>query len=579
MSSVTPLTSNIPSLPERWASCSEGRDGARHVQTSEALALARAVKISLERNRPTADLTRTARDWGASLPSPSAVVSAVASLREAVFSLHVPAISDEQAPIDRSDGRSSGQIVLLPVAQSGQSAGQSAGESDLPADRALDREDVDDNADGGLPATEVVVPASVLKVLDRVLSEAIEGVSSSLREAALIDPLTGCANRRALREDLDRAVAGARRTGLDVAVAVIDLDGLKQINDTHGHAAGDSTLQNLADSLKAAVRDTDAVYRVGGDEFVVLIPFSGTGGAAAAMQRAKAEGAPKFSWGASSLSTLPAGSDVDKLIDMADASLYATRRNVRPITSARPRRHRTALVGAAAAAVVALGVTSAFELPSSPQQAAIGAPAPGGVNDGGGHASPDQTRIAVPPARRNSPASHKTVGTGGSGTQGVPESSQLSEIPAEQPAQLTVATVSTSKPAGSVTPPTSKPKPSSHQGSTNPGGSGGQSPGTPPLPGRRPHPPGVGKPKPGRLPWTVHPRHAGQPGPHGRGGHDHGDQQGHGGQDNAQHGNGQHGNSQKPGKDRASQDQSGIRKALRGGLRNLPKRLHLGLFT
>ena len=574
MSSVTPLTSNIPSLPERWASCSEGRDGARHVQTSEALALARAVEISLERNRPTADLTRTARDWGARLPSPSAVVSAVASLREAVFSLHVPALPDEQAPIDHSDGRSSGQIVLLPVGE----ADRPADESDLPADRALDQED-GDNADGGLPATEIVVPASVLKVLDRVLSEAIEGVSSSLREAALIDPLTGCANRRALREDLDRAVAGARRTGLDVAVAVIDLDGLKQINDTHGHAAGDSTLQNLADSLKAAVRDTDAVYRVGGDEFVVLIPFSGTGGAAAAMQRAKAEGAPKFSWGASSLSTLPAGSDIDKLIDMADASLYATRRNVRPITSARPRRHRTALVGAAAAAVVALGVTSAFELPSSPQQAAIGAPAPSGVNDGGGHASRDQTHTAVPPARRSNPAaSQKTVGTGGSGSQGVPGSSQLSEIPAEQPAQLTVATVSTSTP-GNVTTPTSKPKPSSHPGTTNHNGSGGQSPGTPPLPGRRPHPPGVGKPKPGRLPWTVHPRHDGQPGPHDRGGHDHGHQQGHGGHDNAQHGNGQHGKGQKQARDRASQDQSGIRKALREGLRNLPKHLHLGLFT
>ena len=108
---------------------------------------------------------------------------------------------------------------------------------------------------------------------------------------------------------------------------------------------------------------------------MVLIPFSGTGGAAAAMQRAKAEGAPTFSWGAASLSMLPAGSEVGQLIEMADASLYATRRNVRPISTARPRRHRTALAGAAAAAVVGLGVSSAFVLPSAIQQAAIGAPA------------------------------------------------------------------------------------------------------------------------------------------------------------------------------------------------------------
>ena len=221
------------------------------------------------------------------------------------------------------------------------------------------------------------MPASVLKVLDRVLSEAIEGVSSSLREAALIDPLTGCANRRALSEDLERAVAGARphrsrcRRGGDRPRRVEADQRHPWPRRRRLHAS-----RPVADSLKSAVRDTDAVYRVGGDEFVVLIPFSGTGGAAAAMQRAKAEGAPTFSWGAASLSMLPAGSDVDKLIELADASLYATRRNVRPITSARPRRHRTALVGAAAAAVVGLGVSSAFVLPSSPQQAAIGAPAP-----------------------------------------------------------------------------------------------------------------------------------------------------------------------------------------------------------
>jgi diguanylate cyclase (GGDEF)-like protein len=563
MSSVTPLT-NIPSLPERWASCSEGRDGARHVQTKEALALARAVEISLERNRATADLTRTAREWGAGLPSPAAVVSAVSSLREAVISLQQPGAPNHEEMTEHSADAQLGRIVLLPL-----------GESDHPDDRIRDHKAEGNEADPRPdPSAEIVVPASVLKLLDRVLSEAIEGVSSSLREAALIDPLTGCANRRALREDLERAVAGARRTGLDVAVAVIDLDGLKQINDTNGHAAGDSTLQGLSHSLKAAVRDTDAVYRVGGDEFVVLIPFSGTGGAAAAMQRAKAEGAPKFSWGAASLSMLPAGSDVDKLIEMADVSLYATRRNVRPITTARPRRHRRALAGAAAAAVVGLGVASAFELPSSPQQAAIGAPAPGGVNDGRGHQSPAQTHVSVPPARKSVPdASHKSTGTGGSGSQGVPQSSQLSEIPDEQSAELTVATVSTPTPGSSIPKSTSNPKPASHPGSTTPGGSGGQ-PGTPPLPGRKPHPPGVGKPTPGRLPWTVHPRHPGQPGPHGRGRHDRSHQPG-----NAQHGNGQNGNGRHGSKNQRSQERGGIRKALGSGLRKLPARLHLRLFV
>ncbi len=521
MSSVTPLTPNIEGLPERWAACSEGRDGARHVQTEEALALARAVETSLARNRVTADLTRTAREWGARLPSPSVVVSAVASLREAVTSMHEAATPlPEETPFEGPDLRSGARVVRLQVSDSA---------------RTVDED----------PSTSAVVPANVLKVLDRVLSEAIEGVSSSLREAALIDPLTGCANRRALTEDLERAVAGARRTGLDVAVAVIDLDGLKQINDTNGHAAGDATLQDLARSLRAAGRDTDNVYRVGGDEFVVLIPFSGTGGAAAAMQRARAEGAPSFSWGAASLSMLAPGSDVDELIALADASLYASRRNVRPITSARPRRPRRVLVGAAAAAAVGIGVSSALVLPSSPQQAAIGALAPTGTQtgsgSGGGHTPGLHLRISVPsPSNSNPPALHRAAGTegpsGGSGTL-------TGSNPGGQPAVLTVATVTPSIPAGKVT----RPAPSGPSGPTLPS--------TPPLPGRHPRPPGVGTPTPGPLPWTVHPKH--HPGHHGQGGgghghggeghggHGHGGQghggQGHGGHDHARH-DARHGN-------------------------------------
>ncbi len=560
MSSVSPLNRNIRSLPERWASCSEGRDGARHVQTKEALALARAVEISLDRNRATADLTRTAREWGAGLPSPSAVVSAVASLREAVTTFDVPEISlHEAGPTLHEAGPTLHEVgtTLYEATPRLHEAGPTLHEA----------------------GTSPVVPANVLKVLDRVLSEAIEGVSSSLREAALIDPLTGCANRRALREDLERSVAGARRTGLDVAVAVIDLDGLKQINDTNGHAAGDSTLQDLSRSLKSAVRDTDAVYRVGGDEFVVLIPFSGTGGAAAAMQRAKAEGAPKFSWGAASLSMLPPGSDVDKLVEMADASLYATRRNIRPITTARPRRHRTALAGAAAAAVVGLGVSSAFVLPSTAQHAAIGVPAPAGTQHGSGHPS----RSAAPSSSKSNPAAahNETANdaSGGSGSQAVPASSQLSEIPAEPSAVLTVATVPAPAPKATNPAPEPKPTPKTHPGSTTPGGPGGdKSPGTPPLPGRAPHPPGVRKPAPGPLPWSVHPRHHLHLDPHGHGQQGHG-QQGHGQQGHGQQGHGQQGHGQQGHGQQGHGLHGDSRQGVRKGLRGLASRLRQRLFV
>ena len=363
---------------------------------------------------------------------------------------------------------------------------------------------------------------------------------------------------------------------------MIDLDGLKQINDTHGHAAGDSTLQDLSRALRGAVRDTDAVYRVGGDEFVVLIPFSGTGGAAAAMQRAKAEGAPTFSWGAASLSMLPAGSEVGLLIEMADASLYATRRNVRPISTARPRRHRTALAGAAAAAVVGLGVSSAFMLPSALQQAAIGVPV--GVNASGstgGHSSRTYPRTPVPSSSKNKPPAPVRTTKTETPPSG-PEASQVSET---EPAVLTVA-VSPSPPKTTKSTPKPKPTPSTPPESTTPGGPGsGQSAGTPPLRGRAPHPPGVGKPAPGPLPWTVHPRHPGCPqgksGDHGEGtvqGHSQEGpcqpgQGGQGAQGHSQQGHSQQDHSQQDQGGHASENQAVSHGVRLSGLRRLVPRL------
>jgi diguanylate cyclase (GGDEF)-like protein len=91
-----------------------------------------------------------------------------------------------------------------------------------------------------------------------------------LRELALHDSLTGLANRRLLADRYTHAVALAERDGGRVAVLLIDLDGLKAINDGCGHAAGDAILRRVADALRQAVRQTDTVGRIGGDEFVVV---------------------------------------------------------------------------------------------------------------------------------------------------------------------------------------------------------------------------------------------------------------------------------------------------------------------
>jgi diguanylate cyclase (GGDEF)-like protein/PAS domain S-box-containing protein len=95
-------------------------------------------------------------------------------------------------------------------------------------------------------------------------------LQADLADLALRDPLTGLANRRLLDELLEAGLAHARRDDLALAVAYIDLDGFKEVNDTYGHDAGDAVLCEIARRLLASVRTADLVARVGGDEFVIV---------------------------------------------------------------------------------------------------------------------------------------------------------------------------------------------------------------------------------------------------------------------------------------------------------------------
>lgn len=99
------------------------------------------------------------------------------------------------------------------------------------------------------------------------------------------DPLTNCLNRRALEQRLGREWRQARRRNATIALCSIDIDHFKQINDTHGHPVGDVVLHELAELMRATARETDAVARIGGDEFVVLLPDTGWDGATAFAER------------------------------------------------------------------------------------------------------------------------------------------------------------------------------------------------------------------------------------------------------------------------------------------------------
>ena len=95
-------------------------------------------------------------------------------------------------------------------------------------------------------------------------------LQDSMAALALRDSLTGLANRRLFKELLDADLARTARNGLSLAIAFLDLDGLKQVNDTYGHDAGDKVLCETARRLMSIVRGADTVARIGGDEFVIV---------------------------------------------------------------------------------------------------------------------------------------------------------------------------------------------------------------------------------------------------------------------------------------------------------------------
>jgi diguanylate cyclase (GGDEF)-like protein len=189
-----------------------------------------------------------------------------------------------------------------------------------------------------------------------LFSDAAERRLAWLEASVLVDPLTGLGNRRAAEQAFEAALASSRRHDAPVAVALVDIDGLKAINDAHGHAAGDDALLAFADALRQSMRAGDSAYRFGGDEFVVLSP----GGTAAELARLFDRvriAAPAFTVG---VAQAPADGTTERvLIAVADQRMYAVRRRVAAATTTvvpvAGRQRRLVTVGAVLA-VLTLGV-------------------------------------------------------------------------------------------------------------------------------------------------------------------------------------------------------------------------------
>ncbi len=128
-------------------------------------------------------------------------------------------------------------------------------------------------------SADIVNEGELIELLASMLSTLIHSELKAAEESrrrerleveALLDPLTRLANRRAWDQLMAREEDRCRRYGHPAAIFVLDLDDLKEVNDAHGHAAGDALLEHAADALREAVRESDVVARLGGDEFAII---------------------------------------------------------------------------------------------------------------------------------------------------------------------------------------------------------------------------------------------------------------------------------------------------------------------
>jgi diguanylate cyclase (GGDEF)-like protein len=197
-------------------------------------------------------------------------------------------------------------------------------------------------------ARRIVEPATALDEAH----ERLRSLYNQARLDSLVDPISGLGNHRAFQEELRRQVELARRHDHSVALALIDLDDLKQINDKHGHAVGDVLLGTVGRLITTTCRAGDRGFRIGGDEFAILMPHAEAGNAQGVVKRILSRalgnepvktGGSHFSFSAGvSAYPDPAG-DGKELFHQADAALYWAKRHGRTDVQAfDPKRHASA---------------------------------------------------------------------------------------------------------------------------------------------------------------------------------------------------------------------------------------------
>ncbi len=159
-----------------------------------------------------------------------------------------------------------------------------------------------------------------------------------LIELADQDPLIEIMNRRAFVRELSRVMASVERYNFKANLVYIDLNGLKAVNDNHGHAAGDAVLKHVGETLASQIRQTDAVGRLGGDEFGILLTHTSVDLAELKMdQLAKIIASKPMIWNNSALQVsisygvfpILKGQNVEEALHEADRAMYAYKKAAR----------------------------------------------------------------------------------------------------------------------------------------------------------------------------------------------------------------------------------------------------------
>jgi diguanylate cyclase (GGDEF)-like protein len=157
-------------------------------------------------------------------------------------------------------------------------------------------------------------------------------------QTALRDPLTGAGNRIAMEQTLQREIEMSRRHLQPLSLLMLDIDHFKQVNDLHGHGAGDEVLKAVAASIKDQLRNVDMVFRYGGEEFLILLSNTSREAAAMVGERLRYANQAQDYYADGQLieltvslgcATLLPGESAESLLRRADSALYVAKREGR----------------------------------------------------------------------------------------------------------------------------------------------------------------------------------------------------------------------------------------------------------